>query len=114
MTSKQTCSSSEAIRTLSLGVLLLSVATNCTPEPNMPEQPLTNKGLLPRWQVGQSWRVEYRSWRPSPEKGPVHSPPPPQKTVWRYEVIAGHAVDEAKVLSVKEENGKRAFEMTFD
>src|SRR6266446_3552049 len=101
------------IRNFTLGALLLCLGVRCTMERPMTEPSSPGK-MLPQWHVGQSWRVEYLAWQPSPEKGPVHSPPPPQKNIWRYEVISATPPDSAKVLSIKPEDGKRAFEAVFD
>lgn len=79
----------------------------------MPESP-SAAAPRPAWSAGQSWKVEYLRTVPSPVMGPVKQPPPPERKVFKYEVVkASSDRDPLSTLLVTEEGGKRRFEMTF-
>jgi hypothetical protein len=91
----------------------LLAAARCMGGPSMPEEPNDSR-MLPRWQVGQKWKVEYRVRQPSPVKGEPNPTPEPFKSIWEYEVLSPAKPDETIRLSAKDLGGKRLFELVFD
>src|ERR1700721_3141993 len=70
--------------------------------------------LAARWYPGQSWRVEYTRGVPSPAKSPSAPPRPPERAVWRYEVMKPAAESGAIQILASEEGGEGRLELWFD
>jgi hypothetical protein len=85
------------------------VTTNMAQEKIMVE---TKSNFHPVWTAGQSWRVEYSMQIPSPTMGPVVHPPPPEKSIWKYDVV--QCDDFNVVITITEEGGDQRYELTFD
>ncbi len=65
----------------------------------------------PQWQVGDIWRVEYEVNVPSPAMARSASPPPPVRTIWRYQVISDRAGEVQ--LEATREGDSEQFLVTF-
>jgi hypothetical protein len=96
-------------RLLILPVVLLA----CMGGGPMPDSPGAGSPS-PVWTAGQTWKVEYLRTVPSAVMGPVKQPPPPERTVWKYEVLkAATEHDPLSTLLITQDGGKRRFEMTL-
>lgn len=70
--------------------------------------------VAPEWAVGQRWRVEYERTVPSPAMSAHATPPPPQRSVWRYEVLSlGDSANPLVHIAIDEEGGDARYEAVY-
>jgi hypothetical protein len=69
-------------------------------------------GIASQWSAGRTWKVEYLVATPSEEKHRSPAPIPPERSLWKYQVI--RAGEGTVLVSVTEESGDRKYEITFD
>jgi hypothetical protein len=67
--------------------------------------------LAGRWRAGQSWHVEYLRPLPSSQQAPSPSPRPPERSIWKYQVMDSDT-PEVRVEAV-EEGGPGKFDLRF-
>ncbi len=74
-----------------------------------------SKEIRPAWTAGQKWKVEYERTVVSKAMRPVTGHPPPERSVWIYEVEKPSSEREPPtVIAIREEGGNRRYEMRFD
>ncbi len=101
-------------RALARVVACVAFLMGCTGGSSMGPSPVP-KEIRPNWVAGQTWKVEFLWAFPSTEMGPVTENPPPQRSVWIYEVQKPSSEREPPtVIAVREDGGDRRYELRFD
>jgi hypothetical protein len=70
--------------------------------------------LVAQWRPGQLWRVEYLRDVPSPAKSTSPRPRPPQRSVWKYQVLEINTDLSAFQVAATEEDGEGRLELWFE